>query len=287
MPIADDTPPATRTFAGPDCDLHYVDWGASADKPAIVFIHGFLQQARSWDFTCLAVRDRFSCYALDVRGHGDSGKPQAPDYTTHDYLTDLRSFINQLKAETGVRSYSICGLSLGGQLAYIYASQHSQDVASIVVVDVAPELNREARRGVRRFIDALPRDGSFEALVDRVAELSPMRSKTAVRGSLERSVNIHPDGNWTWKHDARLFDHHRVSFETHELWAALAQVGAPTLFVLGRNSRMVAPETVGRMVDAVTGSSAAYVPDASHRVPGDNPIGFINAVQPWWEGHLL
>lgn len=283
----DDTPPVQRTLAGQDCELSYVDWGATQGKPAIVFVHGFLQQARSWDFTCLALRDRFSCWSLDLRGHGDSGRPIAPDFTTHHYLSDLSSFIDHLRKGGVASSVSICGLSLGGQLAYLLAGANPDTVDSIVVVDVAPKLNREARRGVRRFIDALPRDGTFDALVERVTELSPLRTVDAVRGSLERSVNIRADGGWEWKHDPRLFDHHRVSFSPEELWDALGKVTVPTLFVMGRNSRMVSPETVQRMLDVVPGSRAVTVPNASHRVPGDNPVGFLDAVAPFFETHLL
>lgn len=283
----DDAPPVQRKVAGEDCELNYVDWGAAPDKPAIVFIHGFLQQARSWDFTCLALRDRFSCWSLDLRGHGDSGRPTGPDFTTHHYLSDLASFLDHLRATDAVASVSICGLSLGGQLAYLHAAANPDSIDSIVVVDVAPQLNREARKGVRRFIDALPRDGTFDALVERVTELSPLRTAEAVRGSLERSVNIRQDGSWEWKHDPRLFDHHRVSFTPEELWDALGNVTVPALFVLGRNSRMVAPETVQRMLDVVPGSESVTVLNASHRVPGDNPTGFLAAVAPFFETHLL
>ena len=285
--FTDASPPSQQLISGDDCELNYIDWGASPDKPAIIFLHGFLQQARSWDFTCLALRDRFSCFAFDLRGHGDSGWPDAPDFTTHHYHADLTALANHLRDTANITSFSICGLSLGGQLAYLHAASNPDAVDSIVVVDVAPELNREARRGVRRFIDALPRTGTFDALVERVTELSPLRTSAAVRGSLERAVNIATDGSWQWKHDPRLFDYHRVSYTSDELWATLGRVVAPTLFVLGKNSRMVAPETVERMTQAVPSSRAVHVPNASHRVPGDNPTGFLDAVDPFFQSNLL
>ena len=100
-------------------------------------------------------------------------------------------------------------------------------------------------------------------------------------------MNIAADGSWQWKHDPRLFDYHRVSYTSDELWAALGRVVAPTLFVLGKNSRMVAPETVERLTQAVPGSRAVHVPNASHRVPGDNPTGFLDAVDPFFQSNLL
>ena len=286
----DDASPPTshRISQNDEFELNFIDWGDETGiKPALIFIHGFLQQARTWDFTCLALRSRFRCISLDLRGHGDSGRPIEPYYSTHYYLSDLRRLISHLSQEMGIETFGICGLSLGGHLSYIYASENPQTVDAIVVVDVAPEGNREARKGISRYISALPKDGPFEELVDKVAKMSPMRSREAVRGSLLRATRFKADGTWEWKNDQRLLERHRASFTPEEYWAALENVTVPSLFVLGQNSKLVAPETVRRMVETVPGSSATYVPKASHRVPGDNPIGFIKAVAPFLERYVL
>lgn len=285
----DDSPPKSARIQHPGGHhLNYVDWGHDGDgKPTVIFIHGFLQQCRTWDFTCLALRSRFRCISLDLRGHGDSGRPANPDYNTHYYLSDLRVLANHLTEEAGVERFAIVGLSLGGQLSYIYAAENPAIVDAIVVVDVAPETNRQASRGVNRFITALPTEGTFDELVDKVAKMSPMRTRDAVRGSLLRATRTHGDGNWEWKHDTRLLEHHGRSYTPDDFWAALSNVTAPALFVLGRNSKLVTSDVVRRMVETVPGSSATYVPNASHRVPGDNPIGFIRAVSPFLDRHVL
>ena len=280
-------PTVHRIRQNDEFELNFVDWGDETyAKPALIFIHGFLQQARTWDFTCLALRSRFRCISLDLRGHGDSGRPFEPDYTTHHYLSDLRRLIDHLSEEFGIDRFGLCGLSLGGTLSYLHASENPNSVHAIVVVDVAPEMNREARRGIRRYIEALPKDGPFDALVDKVAKLSPMRNRDAVRGSLLRATIVYPDGTWDWKNDQRLFDYHRPSFNSDDYWAALEKVTVPSLFVIGQNSKLVTPETVRRMIETVPGSSATYVPKASHRVPGDNPIGFIKAVSPFLDRYV-
>ena len=281
-------PTAHRIVQRGGFELNFVDWGdESGSKPTLIFIHGFMQQSRTWDFTCLALRSRFRCISLDLRGHGDSGCPNNPDYTTHHYLNDLSCLIVHLKDEMDIDRVGLCGLSLGGQLSYVYSSQNPDDVDAIIVVDVAPEMNREARKGINRYISALPKDGSFEDLVDKVAKMSPMRTRSAVEGSLLRATRVHSDGSWEWKHDVRLLEHHRSSYTSEDYWAALSKVTAPTMFVLGRNSKLVSTDTVRRMVETVPGSSATYVPNASHRVPGDNPLGFIKAVSPFLDRYVL
>ena len=287
--FTDDSPPKSVHIRKPGSHhLNFVDWGHDDDgKPVVIFIHGFLQQARTWDFTCLALRSRFRCISLDLRGHGDSGRPPNADYNTHYYLSDLRRFADYFKQKMDIDRFSIVGLSLGGQLSYVYASEHPDVVDGIVVVDIAPETNRQARRGVSRFITALPQEGTFDELVDKVAKMSPLRTRDAVRGSLLRATRVNADGKWQWKHDPRLLEHHNVSYTAEDFWAALGKVKAPTLFVLGRNSKLVTSDVVRRMVETVPGSSATYVPNASHRVPGDNPIGFIRAVSPFLDRYVL
>ena len=105
----DDTAPnSIRIQKGGAHSLNLVDWGENGDdKPAVVFIHGFLQQARTWDFTCLALRSRFRCISLDLRGHGDSGRPSDPDYSTHYYLDDLRRFADHLLNEMNVSRFAL------------------------------------------------------------------------------------------------------------------------------------------------------------------------------------
>ena len=285
----DDSPPRPVRIQHADGHhLNLVDWGCQGDaKPVIVFIHGFLQQARTWDFTCLALRSRFRCISLDLRGHGDSGRPIEPDYNTHYYLSDLRCLAAHLSEDPQIDHFAIVGLSLGGQLAYVYAAENPDAVDAVVVVDVAPETNRQASRGVNRFITALPREGTFDELVDKVAKMSPLRTRDAVRGSLLRATRAHGDGTWEWKHDTRLLEHHSRGYTPDDFWAALSKVTAPALFVLGRNSKLVTSDVVRRMVETVPGSSATYVPNASHRVPGDNPIGFIRAVSPFLDRYAL
>ena len=286
--FVEDSPPTSHSIRqNGEFDLNFVDWGdPSRSNPTIIFIHGFMQQARTWDFTCLALRSRFRCISLDLRGHGDSDRPAAPDYTTHHYLRDLHRLTYHLKGQMSIDRFGLCGLSLGGHLSYIYASQNPQDVNAVVVVDVAPEMNREARRGINRYISALPQGGPFEELVEKVAKMSPMRTRSAIEGSLLRATRFRSDGEWEWKHDPRLLEHHRATYSANDYWAALSNVSAPTMFVLGRNSKLVSPETVRRMVEIVPGSSATYVPNASHRVPGDNPLGFIKAVTLFFDRYM-
>ena len=92
--------------------LFYRDTGG--DLPAVVLIHGFLQNSLSWQFQlddadlCAA----FRLIALDLRGHGHSGKPLDEEaYLPGErWADDVEAVLEGLGAERAV----LVGWSYGG-----------------------------------------------------------------------------------------------------------------------------------------------------------------------------
>ena len=103
--------PQDREVEANGLRLHYLDWGGEA-LPLLLCIHGYAQNAHSWDFTALALRDRYRVLALDLRGHGDSQWAPDGDYTQPGYLADLEAFIDAVAPGPLV----VVGLSLGGSV---------------------------------------------------------------------------------------------------------------------------------------------------------------------------
>ena len=67
--------------------------------------------------------------------------------------------------------------------------------------------------------------------------------------------------------------------QERELWMALEAVNCPTLIVRGADSDIGSPETVAEMVRRIPSATATTVANAGHLVPGDNPVGFIQAIE--------
>jgi pimeloyl-ACP methyl ester carboxylesterase len=73
MSIASNTKIALKYFKTNDGGrLHYSEAGAG--KP-LVPIHGFFQTAEQFKFQIEGLGDRYRVIALDLRGHGESEKP--------------------------------------------------------------------------------------------------------------------------------------------------------------------------------------------------------------------
>jgi pimeloyl-ACP methyl ester carboxylesterase len=259
--------------------LRCVDWGGSSPQ-FIVFLHGGGTTARTWDLVCLALRDRFHCLALDLRGHGDSDWSADADYSLADYAADVTAIVRRLVPGAPI----IVGNSLGGQ-AGLLAIGGGAPAKGLILVDVGPE---PARAGTDRIVNSLRTPQEFpdlDAVVRTALSMNPRRDANVLRESLLHNLRRLPDGNWTWKYDWRAFaglTRETLARRTAALWQAAAQVQCPVLVIRGAHSEILSEHQVDELCARITGRCEhRTVADAGHTVHGDNPGGFIAAVEPF------
>ena len=87
-----------RISIGPDDErMALVRWGeANSARPAALLLHGTGFVAEVWDEVASELASRYTVYALDRRGHGDSHKPAADRYDFQDFAEDLCRVIEAL-----------------------------------------------------------------------------------------------------------------------------------------------------------------------------------------------
>ena len=273
--------PSEREAVANGLQLHYLEWG-SASAPVVLFLHGGAQTAHMWDFSALALRDRYRCIALDQRGHGDSQWAPDGDYSGEKQQKDLEDFIGAL----GLTRLTLVGLSMGGVNAYVLAANHPDWVERLVIVDIGPESGNEGVSEIRSFVQLPDELDSYEDFVERVRGYQPYRSEEQIRGSLKHNIKQLPSGKWTWKYDRAFRDPERLRERASPeyYWQCLERIGCPTLIVRGAGSRIF-PEAVGkRMVETMRNARMITVENAGHRIPGDNPVAFERALADFLDG---
>ena len=82
--------------------INYIEQG-SGDE-AIFFIHGYSGSLGNWRQVLEALPKEYHAYAIDQRGHGQSGK--ADSYRLADFVEDIYAFSREL----GIRRISSDGL---------------------------------------------------------------------------------------------------------------------------------------------------------------------------------
>jgi len=109
--------------------LHYVS-GGTGDP--LVLLAGWPQTWYAWRYVMPMLAQHYTIVALDMRGLGDSDKPES-GYDTRTVAEDVYELVNQL----GWERIFLVGHDVGSWVAYAYAAAYSATVRRLVVLDAA------------------------------------------------------------------------------------------------------------------------------------------------------
>jgi pimeloyl-ACP methyl ester carboxylesterase len=122
-------PGEDRFFDSAGVRIHYTVEG---NGEAVVLIHGMaFDLAMNWEAPGIVkgLADRYRVVALDVRGHGRSGKPHEPKMYGHHLVADVIRLLDHLKIEKA----HIVGCSMGGRIAGALLTEHPERVRTVLL----------------------------------------------------------------------------------------------------------------------------------------------------------
>ncbi|NEO58428.1 MAG: alpha/beta hydrolase [Okeania sp. SIO3B5] len=122
-----------KTVNLPEIQLSYLEWQSEENqdkKQPLLLLHGLADLALVWSSLGEYLADKYHIVAPDMRGHGESGKPEN-GYTFEKTITDLEALMEHLNWS----SAHILGHSWTGKLACIWARQNSEIFKSMILVD--------------------------------------------------------------------------------------------------------------------------------------------------------
>jgi pimeloyl-ACP methyl ester carboxylesterase len=109
-----------------------IAYDRSGAGPAIVLLHGGGGSRQDWHEAGYVTRlqDRYTALTLDLRGHGQSDRPDKPiAYTTDKLCQDILAVADAC----GVRHFAIWGMSYGGKVGR-YLAVRSQRVTALIMM---------------------------------------------------------------------------------------------------------------------------------------------------------
>ncbi|HEY9604578.1 MAG TPA: alpha/beta hydrolase [Allocoleopsis sp.] len=120
--------PIRHTLSLPDIQLSYLEWNQG--KEPLLLLHGLADSALVWLELGETLSDRYHIVAPDMRGHGESSKPDR-GYTFADAIADLEALMDRL----GWHWAHVVSHSWTGKLALIWARQHPERLRSMILID--------------------------------------------------------------------------------------------------------------------------------------------------------
>ena len=271
-------PPVTRTsFTLADGQtVSALAWGDA--PPELVLLHGGGQNAHTWDTVALALGRPL--LAVDLPGHGHSGRRQDRDYGPWRNAEAVASVIDQ--AAPAARA--VVGMSLGGATAIRLAATRPDLVRRAVIVDVTPNsgvrsrVMSQADRGAVALVSGPPTYDSFAAMAAAAVAASPNRPRPAVERGVRHNARRLPDGRWTWRYD--LFGDRPAAVGDHTaLWADVSAITVPVLLALGADSPFTGAEDVAEFRRRLPSARVEVVPGAGHAIQSDQPLALARLIE--------
>jgi pimeloyl-ACP methyl ester carboxylesterase len=129
--------------------LHFVEWGSGE---AIVFVHEFAGDARSWNAQISHFTRRYRCIAFNARGYPPSDVPRAEEQYSQDRAReDIRAVLDHL----GLERAHVIGHSMGAFAALHFALRYPSRARSAVLAGCGYGAHPEQRESFKEMAAAI------------------------------------------------------------------------------------------------------------------------------------
>jgi pimeloyl-ACP methyl ester carboxylesterase len=227
-----------RRIEFPHATLALKCWGDPA-RPPLLALHGWLDNAGSFDRLAPLLADDNHVVALDLRGHGRSSHaPNGTWYHYVDYFGEIRATLDHF----GWQRAGLLGHSLGGTLASLFAALYPERISELLLIEALGPLATAAHDSLAQLRRSLDQQTAFatrrplrvfpdidSAIAARIAAND--LSESAARVLVERGVNA-VDGGYVWSSDPRLTLASPQRYTEAQILAMLSGIRARTLLVL-------------------------------------------------------
>jgi haloacetate dehalogenase len=129
----------------PGFELSRVDTGEATLRvrhggsgPPLLLLHGHPQTHLMWHAVAPGLVERFTVVAPDLRGYGESSKPETTaDHEPYSKRAMARDQV-ELMRQLGFERFSVCGHDRGARCAYRLALDRPECVERLAVLDIVP-----------------------------------------------------------------------------------------------------------------------------------------------------
>jgi pimeloyl-ACP methyl ester carboxylesterase len=254
------------------CRIHYVRWGEPG-RPGLVLVHGGAAHAHWWSFIAPQLARDYQVVALDLSGHGDSGRRD-------EYPRDVWGDEVMAVAEDAhiVGAPMVIGHSLGGFVTISVAARYGDRLAGAIILDSPVRRpDPEEEEGARGKAFRNPKVYSDEKTALEHYRLVPDQpcDNEFILDHIARRSLVETEGGFTWKFDPTVF--RRVTPRAaHEV---LPEVRCRV--ALFRAEFGLVTEDIGEYMYELLDRNAPVieVPNAHHHLMLDQPLALITGLR--------
>jgi pimeloyl-ACP methyl ester carboxylesterase len=263
-------PAVSDTVEVAGCPIAYRRWGAPG-QPGVVLVHGGAAHSHWWDHVAPFLSEECSVVALDLSGHGDSGR--RPAY----YFATWAEEVLAVADRSGPEPPVVVAHSMGGRAAVKAGAVGGDRLKGLIVVDSAitdpsPEEHEGEGRSAFGPLRTYP---TVEAALSRFRTVPEQPEYLDyVVDHVARSSLRPVDGGFSWKFDPNFVNRHdEVNPDV------LSQVTCRVALLRAEHGLLTSD--IGRFMHEQLGRNAPVIeiPLAHHHVMLDQPLSLVTAVR--------
>lgn len=263
-----------KTFDAGGVSIHYAE-GPNAGNP-LLLLHGVTGRWQEFLPVLPEFSFRYHTYALDLRGHGKSGRTPGA-YRAADYAGDVVAFLRSRVVEPA----NLLGHSLGAMIAIQVAADAPEQVRAVVLEDppfsdlATPEPSSRSRFRAMRTVAEM--EGSLDERMDALAAFMPNVERTRLLATARRLIQLDLD---VLTHSVE-----RKTFANFKADETLRRIQCPVLLVQGN------PALGGALADGeaewvmshLAHGTRVQVQNAGHGIRRGQQVAFMHIVHDFLE----
>jgi haloacetate dehalogenase len=108
------------------------------EGPPLLLLHGYPQTHVIWHKIAPALAQEFTVVATDLRGYGDSSKPDGGEQHVNYSKRAMALDQAEVMAHLGFEKFAVVGHDRGGRVAHRMAADHAAQITRLAVLDIVP-----------------------------------------------------------------------------------------------------------------------------------------------------
>lgn len=244
---------------------------AAGKGPVVLFVHGFPLNNDLWANQLEALGGNFHIIAPDLLGFGESSRePEIlAGVEISDYARDLELVRNHLSRDQPV---VICGLSMGGYVAFEYWSRYASNLRGLVLVNTKPSLDTDAAKSARLSMANEAEQGAdvLENMEQKLLGEFSIQSRRDVCDAACRMISETAP--------ATVAAAQRAMARRQDFESRLHEIQFPTLVIGGADDPLASVESTKAWASRIPNSKLEIIPGAGHLTPLETPREFNAAL---------
>jgi 3-oxoadipate enol-lactonase len=248
--------------------IHYQVCGSG---PCIVLCHALGTDLEVWSDLVKPLSQSFTVVNFDLRGHGRSAPAADDDYSFEAMAGDVRGLLQQI----GMQSTAVMGISVGGEVAQVFAAKYPELTRSLVLCSTACVTGEERTALWQRRIEEVEATGITSIASASVSRwfTQGFRTQNAATVELFRTRVA--------EMDSRVYISMARTIQQMDLRPLIRGLSCPTLVICGDEDANTGPEAAWTLVESIPKSELSVVQGAAHFPNLEAPERFNPLVLEW------